>query len=147
VYKSKKIRLPKSLIEIKSKLFLDCKKLIEVKIPDSVISIGEFAFGRCERLQNVQLPNSLHIIQQQRAFEGCKEIKFSIKNNPHFSASHGMLFNANKSILIAYPSASGEVVIPTALFFVDLLNCASHYIIMKIVVTTTAIFPIMQETL
>jgi hypothetical protein len=106
-----KIRLSKSLIEINKKTFFDCKKLNDIKIPDSVIIIGEFAFGGCISLINVRLPNSLFIIQQQRAFEGCRNVKFNIEENTYFSTDGDIIFNADKTTLISYPSASGEVTI------------------------------------
>jgi hypothetical protein len=107
-----KVKLPKSLLEIRKKTFLDCKKLNDVQIPDSVIAIEDFAFGKCDNLHNVKLPHSLRIIQQQRAFEGCKNVKFNIEKNPYFSSDGGIIFNTDKTSLIAYPSASGEVTIP-----------------------------------
>jgi len=105
------IKLPKLLLEIREKTFLDCKKLNDIQIPDSVVVIGEFAFGRCDNLHNVKLPHSLFVIQQQRAFEGCKYVKFNIEENPYFCTDGDMIFNADKTSLIAYPSASGEVTI------------------------------------
>jgi hypothetical protein len=107
-----KIELSKSLLEIEQKTFLGCKKLNNILVPASVIAIGEFAFGICENLHEVILPISLRVIQQQRAFEGCKNVKFKIKGNPFFSSEGSMLFNTNKTSLIAYPSASGEVTVP-----------------------------------
>jgi len=58
------------------------------------------------------LPKSLHIIQQQRAFEGCKKVRFSSDANIYFAIEKEILFNASKTTLIAWPSASGEISIP-----------------------------------
>jgi predicted phosphodiesterase len=113
------IKLPKSLLELRKKTFLDCRKLDGIQIPDSVVVIGEFAFGKCENLHNIKLPRSLFVIQQQRAFEGCKNVKFDIEENPYFSTDGDIIFNADKTSLIAYPSASGEITISEKINRVD----------------------------
>lgn len=104
-----KIILPDSLKEINAELFSYCEKLDCVTIPDSVNTIGEFAFGYCENLHIFRLPNSLKTIQP-RAFEGCKITKF--ENNNSFAYEDDILFNKEKTILIACFSTKKEVIIP-----------------------------------
>ena len=82
--------------------FFNCKSLASVKVPDSVKSIGEQAFFTCPNLvihigKNVESIGTL-------AFAFCYSIDVD-ENNPYFSAENGVLFDKEKTILVAYPGA------------------------------------------
>ncbi|MBQ7882292.1 MAG: leucine-rich repeat protein [Treponema sp.] len=106
------------LTEIGEKAFQDCSSLTSIVIPEGVTSIENYAFSDCSNLASVEIPASVTNISGYSglAFEGCRNLKnFSVdKNNLRYSSSvdGAILFNRNKSYLIAFPSASGEVVIP-----------------------------------
>ena len=89
--------------------------LTSVVIPDSVTSIDSAAFAGCNTLKSVTIPDSVTSIGTG-AFRGCSNLEFfdiSV-NNKNFSTSvdRRILFNKDKTELIAYPSATGEVTIP-----------------------------------
>lgn len=125
------------LTSVGNMAFLGCTNLINVIIPDSVTSIEEYAFGSCLNLANITIPNSVTSIGRC-AFAGCQNLvnvtipnsvtsigdgafscksltKFEIDtDNKNYSISEDgkILYNKDKTVLIAYPSASGDFVIP-----------------------------------
>ena len=89
--------------------------LTSVVIPDSVTSIDNNAFQRCANLTSVTIPESVTTIEEG-AFSSCYNlVTFDVNvNNGKYSASDDdrILYNKDKTELIAYPSASGDVEIP-----------------------------------
>ena len=131
------ITLPKGITSIGSSTFRYCDSLISVSIPDNVNTIGEYAFYGCDNLAEVSLgkgittikDNAFAVCHSLEFFEisenvvsvsgsafNCSGIKeFSVsKNNPNFFTVDGVLVNADKTKLIAYPSgkAATEYVVP-----------------------------------
>ena len=95
--------------------FRDCSSLESVVIGNSVTSIGESAFGHCSSLTSVVIGNSVTSIGYW-AFNGCSDLT-NLRvdtNNPNYSSSDDgkILYNKDKTKLIAYPSATGDVTIP-----------------------------------
>ena len=89
--------------------------LTSVVIPDSVTSIDNNAFQHCANLTSVTIPDSVTTIGEG-AFSGCYNlVTFDVNvNNGKYSASDDgkILYNKDKTELIGYPSASGDVEIP-----------------------------------
>jgi predicted phosphodiesterase len=113
------VKLPKTLLEIRKRTFLNCSKLTHIHISESIIVIGEYAFGNCEKLNKVELPKSLQIIQKQKAFSGCKKIKFVIRENPYFCTDGTTIYDSDKTTIVAFPSAKGEIKIPNSVKTID----------------------------
>ena len=136
------------LTSIGEDAFYNCRNLTSVVIPDSVISIGEGAFGGCSSLSSVVIPDSVTSIDKN-AFSACSGLTSvaipgsvtSIGNyafcncssltsievdsaNPVFSSSADgkMLLSKDKTTLIEYPSAVGEVTIPAGVSIIN--SCA-----------------------
>jgi hypothetical protein len=97
--------------KIVDKAFSDCIDLTKVTLPDSVVSIGDDTFRGCVNLENILLSDLLGFIGV-KAFAGCRKCYFTIKNNLNFQTDGKILYNAGKTELLSYPSASGKVVIP-----------------------------------
>ena len=133
----KSVELPSGIVAIPGNCFCGCASLTNVTIPSGVKSIGMYAFAFCGSLTGLTLPSGLQIIGEaaftgsgaltgltipskvtqigQRAFLDCgalSAIKVS-SYNQNYSASNGVLFNKDKSILIAYPGGkSGDYSFP-----------------------------------
>lgn len=131
------IEIPNSVKDIGSSAFRDCRSLTKIEIPDSVTYINSFTFNHCENLKDVKIPDSVKDIEGS-AFSYCESLKdvtipssvtniagnvftscsnlSSInvsENNTCYSSLDGILFNKEKTKLLAYPAGkSGAYVIP-----------------------------------
>lgn len=125
------VSLPEGLTEIKRNGFYSCNKLAEIQIPSSVTSIGYEAFV-LSGIRAVFIPAATEYIDST-AFQYCQNLEEIVvdENNPSYLSEDGVLFNkgsytrtylltaalyseisapviycAEKSVLIQYPSAS-----------------------------------------
>ena len=111
------ITIPNSVTSIGDYAFRGCTSLTSITIPNSVTSIGGDAFYGCTSLTSVTIGNSVTSIGGN-PFSGCKSL-LSIEvsdNNKNYSSFDGILFNKNKSELIAYPAGKtdSEYAIPNS---------------------------------
>ena len=105
------VAIPEGVIEIGCGAFAylnsSCRS---ITIPDSVTSIGERAFLLCESLERITIPKYISKIGNN-AFYSCYSLQY-IKvadENTHFCDVDGVLYNAEKTELIRYPSShSGD---------------------------------------
>lgn len=76
-----------------------------LSIKDNILTIAEDAFKDTSNVKKVTFPKSLKYINAF-SFYNCKSISAFkvVSENAKFSAANGVLFNKNKSTLIAYPS-------------------------------------------
>ena len=114
--------------------FGDCHSLREISIPNSVKSIGDWAFSSCDSLQEISIPNSVTRIGNS-TFEYCNSLQevtipnsvTRIGSNPfvccnciikslskHFIVENNVLYNADKTILIAFISKQETFSIPNS---------------------------------
>lgn len=116
------INIPNSVTTIGDEAFYECKSLTSINIPDSVTSIGDGAFDECSSLASINIPDSVTSIGNA-AFSKCESLTninipdsvIKMEGNP-FASWHGslsiesksfiyendVLFNADKTIIIAY---------------------------------------------
>jgi len=115
--KLKEIRIPEKVTKIDDLVFNGCTKLESITLNEGLKKIGKSAFKNCSKLTEISLPRSLSYLSEA-PFRGCKmlhSIRVDAKNKYYKSeptrrdGDDHVLFNKNKSILIAYPAASAFV--------------------------------------
>ena len=135
----KSVTIPSSVTEIDFGAFSGCTGLKSVTISNGVTKIGLAAFSGCTGLTSITIPSSVTYIDME-AFYGCTGLKsitipssvtyigvnaFSgctgltsitaDKNNKNYTSVNGVLFNKNKTEILAYPNAkSSSYVIPSS---------------------------------
>ncbi len=111
------IELPENMIKIDDLVFSGCSGLKSVEFPEGLKKIGKAAFKNCTSLTQVCLPASIAYISTD-LFRGCssmRTIRVNPKNKYYKSepnkrdGNDHVLFNKNKSLIIAYPASSREV--------------------------------------
>lgn len=107
------INLPEGLNIIEKNAFFGCDKLESIELPPSLTSVGNYAFQGCSALQSVSIPSLLGKFLAGTFF-GCHNLRTFIVDeaNEVMTAEGPCLFNKNKTVLLLYPSASGDVIIP-----------------------------------
>lgn len=108
------INLPSSLKYIGVAAFEKCKGFTTITIPEKVEKIDEWAFYDNSNLMTIDVPASVTTIGEG-AFSYCPMLTgvYVAANNISFSSVEGVLYNADKSILINYPnSKSTTFIIP-----------------------------------
>jgi len=104
------IIIPSSVTYIDSGAFENCAGLTSITIPNNVTGIDQAAFIKCSGLTSVTIPNSVTYIGDN-AFSWCtglKKITVS-EGNATYSSVDGVLFNKNKTQLVAYPNARSNI--------------------------------------
>ena len=128
------INIPNSVTNIGDLAFSGCSSLTNINIPNSVTNIGDHAFYNSESLTKINIPNSVINIGNS-AFSGCSSltkiiIPSSVVNmdgNPFlgwdgdlhneskaFVYERQVLFNKDKTTLIAYRSKKTSYIIPNS---------------------------------
>ncbi len=96
------IKIPSGVTSIGELVFDGCAKLPSIDIPKSITSIGAGAFNGCRRLLDINIPSSVTSIGEF-AFGGCGRLYIVVDaDNPNYSSVNGVLFNKDKTELIAY---------------------------------------------
>ena len=128
------INIPNSVTTIGDSAFWGCKSLVNINIPNSVTTIGKNAFAWCDSLTSINIPNSVTTIGDW-GLGTCKSLTsitipnsvVTIIGNP-FYHWHGnlcfeskafiyedhVLFNKNKTTLIAYRAKETNYTIPNS---------------------------------
>ena len=103
------IILSEKTTEIPRNLFAGSDNLSEIKIPDSVTKINQGAFSFCSLLENIEISKNVTDIVEN-PFYGSDNLK-TIEvdpNNPNYVSENGILFNKDKTTIIAYPAGKTE---------------------------------------
>lgn len=112
-----KIEVPEAVVKIDDLAFNGCTNLTKIVLHEGLRKIGKGAFKNCRNLKQIELPISLSSIGDA-PFRGCESIKsihvdpknryYKSEPNKREDSDH-VLFNKNKSVIVAYPASSREV--------------------------------------
>ena len=109
------IEFAEGLKEIELTAFYGCVSLKKVTLPEGLTTLGTHVFSSCTALKSVYLPASLTSIEEF-TFDECSSLtSFTVsKKSKTFSAVKGVLFSADKTVLVRYlPGAkSGDYEVP-----------------------------------
>ncbi len=104
-----------STVETVSKYSLEnCINLKKLVLSEGVTIVEEGALVNCEKLETVSIPESLKTIEISERygaqnFSGCHSLQMInvADGNQEFSSEDGVLYDKNKTTLIAYPAGAG----------------------------------------
>ena len=111
------IDIPETVTKIDDLVFNGCIEMKKVILREGLKKIGKGAFKNCKSLTTVKIPASVTNLSHA-LFRGCgalKSIQVEGKNKYYKSepnkreGNDHVLFNKNKSVIIAYPASSREV--------------------------------------
>lgn len=101
------IAIPDSVTTIRDGAFRECKDLKTVSFGENsgLITIGESAFYSCWGLKSIVIPADVTSIGRM-AFWGCENLTSInvLGGNSNYCSVDGVLFNKEKTTLIAYPA-------------------------------------------
>ena len=111
------VDLPETVIKIDDLVFSGCSHLKNIVMHEGLKKIGKAAFKNCKTLTRVDIPASV-IYLSTDLFRGCESLRsivvhpknkyYKSEPNKRDGADH-VLFNKNKSTIVAYPASSREV--------------------------------------
>ena len=97
------VTIPDSVTEIGDYAFSDCGSLAAAALPVNLKKIGYGAFRYCAITGEVNIPANVAEIGEE-AFSGCRITAFNVTDqNTSYMSDSGVLYNAEKTTLIAYP--------------------------------------------
>lgn len=111
------VDVPESVTKIDDLVFNGCNNLGKIELHEGLKKIGKGAFKNCKSLTRITIPSTVTSLSEAM-FKGCesmRSIKVEPKNKYYKSepnkreGSDHVLFNKNKSVIIAYPASSREV--------------------------------------
>ncbi len=102
------IKIESGVKSIGDEAFLYFTKVKSVSIPNTIEKIGMYAFDCCFSLTQVEIPDSVLSISEA-AFINCDSLEKIIVNdaNLNYVSEGGILFNKNKTVLLAFPASNG----------------------------------------
>lgn len=105
--------LPEGVTNISDRAFQYCTGLNSITIPRGVANIGAWAFCRCIDLTSINIPQTVTSIGYG-AFSECTGLTNIIvaADNQNYTSVDGVLYNKEKTILIACPGGLTSINIP-----------------------------------
>jgi len=108
---AEEIIVPDSVKTIDTLAFYNDQYLSSVVI-NGAETIGEDAFGSCISLKNITISGNCKEIQGDEPFLSCPSLEeFSVSDGDgEYSSENGVLYNKDKSVLVAYPASKPDKV-------------------------------------
>ena len=104
------IIIPGSVTSIEQDAFSGCTNVENIVIGENVENIGAFAFAGCQNIKSIIIPKNVNLIGLA-SFTSCYKMEEIIvsEENDYYTSLDGVLFNKDKSLIIAYPNAKSSV--------------------------------------
>lgn len=101
------VNFPSAITDITNNCFMDCVSLKSVDLPEGLEYIADYAFYNCSSLKTIHIPASVTQIISLCTFAGCTSLESITvaKGNPEYCSADGVIFDKDKTTLIAYPAA------------------------------------------
>lgn len=99
------IRIPSMVTEIGEGAFCRCTALADIVLPPSLKRLNSYTFYECLSLPAINIPASVEAVGDY-VFTYCDALeRFDVdRSSPYFASESDVLFNKDKTILIAYPA-------------------------------------------
>ena len=98
--------VPSTVRIIRNGGFEGARYLANLTLPDKLIEIGESAFSATQSLENIIIPASVEKIGAANFINSSMLSNITVASaNKNYSSVDGVLFNADKTSLISYPSS------------------------------------------
>lgn len=109
----KSVELPSTLKEIEPYAFYGCYKLSNINLPYSLEKIGYEAFRSCRKLTVLNIPKDVSSIGRNFILDTPALKTLTVdKENETYTAQNNVLYNKDKTSLIASAAKNTSVVIP-----------------------------------
>ena len=105
------INIPNSVTNIGYEAFFLCRSLTKINIPNGVTNIGDIAFSGCDSLTKIKIPSSV-VYMNGYTFLGWNGDLYN--ESKAFVYERQVLFNKDKTTLIAYRSKKTSYIIPNS---------------------------------
>lgn len=97
------------LTEIGKGSFIHCDTIESIKIPYGTEIIGSYAFEKTYSLKNISIPSSVTSIGERVFYDTPSLMEIIVdSDNENYVSVDGVLYNKDKTVLIAYPSGKTE---------------------------------------
>ena len=108
------LKIPKRCEKIGRRAFYSNSFVKNVVMQDGITMIDEQAFWNCDTLNSVYIPKSVSIISTTNTFSDCNNLlRIDVsEENEKYSSQDGVLYDKNKTRLIAAPGAIESCKIP-----------------------------------
>ncbi len=104
------IIVPSSVKQISELSFYMCQSLEKLTLSDGLETIKNQAFDECTALKSIEIPGTVKSIGEE-IFFGCtalEEITVSSAEGGEYCAENGVLYNKDKSVIVAYPASKKD---------------------------------------
>ena len=109
------LKIPKRCTRISYRCFWYVSYIENVIMQDGLLEVSPQIFRSCSNLKSVYISKSVRYISDEYVFEECKNLeKIEIDSeNPRYSSQDGVLYNKEKTTLIAAPGKIEECNVPS----------------------------------
>ena len=106
--KLEEVSIPSTVTKIPNGFFYNCDSLVSFDFPEHITYIGQIVFKDCDNLKRTSVGKNVTVISET-AFSQCpglREIVIDEENENYTVDEYGVVYTADKTLLIQFPAAS-----------------------------------------